>query len=192
MENQFKGYNNIFSVTLRSLMEKHPQTGEKTTQKTLGEAIGVRPQTVSLYLDGSTQPNADNLYKIARYFDVSVDYLLSGVSSQNREIHKALGLSEEAVNLIKRANALGGRDYCTDEISLLNEILSDVDFYRFLEDLAFKVDNLKRLKNQTPEEKSQRPQGLNVEGYFSWDLSTYIQDFIYKELKKRGIDLWQA
>ena len=59
MENQFKGYDNTFSITLRSIMESHPNSGEKTTQKALGEAIGVRPQTISLYMDGSTQPTAD-------------------------------------------------------------------------------------------------------------------------------------
>jgi transcriptional regulator with XRE-family HTH domain len=192
MENQYKGYDNIFSVTLRGLMEKHPQTGEKTTQKTLGEAIGVRPQTVSLYLDGSTQPNADNLYKIARYFDVSVDYLLSGVSSENKEIHKVLGLSEEAVRMIKLAHDTDRSDSCIEVLPLLDELLANVDFYRFLEDLALKVDNLTRLMNQTPEERAMRPPGLNIEGYWSWDLNTYVQEFVRMELKKRGIDLWQA
>lgn len=192
MKNQFKGYDNIFSTTLRDLMASHPHTGEKTTQKVLATAIGIRPQTVSLYLDGSTQPNADNLYKIARYFDVSVDFLLSGVSSENKEVHKVLGLSEEAVRLIKLAHDTDRSESCTEVIPLLDELLADVDFYRFLEDLALKIENLTRLKNQTPEEKMKRPEGLNIEGYWSWDLNTYVQEFVRKELKKRGIDLWQA
>src|SRR5690606_22759946 len=114
--------------TLRSMMEEHPHTGEKTTQKALAKAIGIRPQTVSLYMDGSTQPTADNLYKIARYFDVSVDYLLTGVSSENKEIHKILGLSEGAVNLIKRAHDTDKFGSCSEVVPVLDELLSDVDF----------------------------------------------------------------
>lgn len=189
MENQFKGYDNIFSVTLRSIIDSHPSTGEKTTQKKLGESIGIRPQTVSLYMDGSTQPTADNLYKIAKYFDVSVDYLLTGVSSDNKEIHKQLGLSEDAVNWIKRAKTTGNFENCTDVITTLNSLLSDRDFYSFLEDLNFKTEYLKALMNQSEEEKRKRPMGINMEGYFIWDMQTFINEYIQKELKKRGFSL---
>jgi len=189
--NQFKGFDNIFALTLRSMMEEHPHTGEKTTQKALAKAIGIRPQTVSLYMDGSTQPTADNLYKIARYFDVSVDYLLTGVSSENKEIHKILGLSEGAVNLIKRAHDTDKFGSCSEVVPVLDGLLSDVDFYRFLEDLSFKMENLKKLIQLSPEEKEKMMPGLNVEGYWSWDLNIYVQEFIKKELEKRGISLRQ-
>jgi transcriptional regulator with XRE-family HTH domain len=189
MENQFKGYDNTFSITLRSIMESHPNSGEKTTQKALGEAIGVRPQTISLYMDGSTQPTADNLYKIAKYFNVSVDYLLTGVSSENKDLHKQLGLSEDAVNWIKRAHDTGRFDNCTDVITTLNSLLSDRYFYAFLKDLTFKAESLKALMNQTEEEKRNRPRGINIEGYYIWDLQMYVQSFIHKELVKRGLQI---
>jgi transcriptional regulator with XRE-family HTH domain len=65
-------------------------------------------------MDGSTQPTADILYKIAKYFDVSVDYLLTGISSSNTEIHKQLGLSEKAINFIKRAKETDKFYNCAD------------------------------------------------------------------------------
>lgn len=64
--------------TLRQLMAKHPLTGEKTAQKELAEALGVRPQTVSLYVCGETMPTAKNCLAIADYFGVSADFLLVG------------------------------------------------------------------------------------------------------------------
>lgn len=187
MENQFKGYDNIFSSTLRDVMMCHPETREKTTQKALAQAIGIRPQTISLYLDGATQPNADNLYKIARYFNVSVDFLLSGVSSENKSIHETLGLSEGAVNMLKLANKLD-KDGDTPVMPLINDLLSDKDFYQFLEDMVFKADNLRRLLNQSPEEKLSRPEGIDIEGYTRWDILTSVQEFVIKTLRKKGIN----
>jgi len=187
MENQFKGYDNIFSSTLREVMMCHPETGEKTTQKALAEAVGIRPQTISLYLDGSTQPNADNLFKIARYFNVSVDFLLTGVSSENKAIHETFGLSEAAVNMLKYANKLD-KDGDTPIMPLINDLFSDKDFYQFLEDMAFKADNLRRLLNQSPEEKQSRPEGIDMEGYARWDILASVQEFVIKMLRKKGIN----
>ena len=189
MENQFKGYENPFAETLRLIMDEHPHSGEKTTQKTLAKAIGIRPQTVSLYMDGSTQPTADNLYKIAKYFDVSVDYLLTGVSAENRELHRQLGLSEDAVNLIKRAYKDDQAGTCSRVVPVLDELLSSVDFFQFLEDLSLKTENLKKLAQLSPDEKEKLMQGLNVDGYWKWDLYNYVQEYIMKELEKQGIIL---
>lgn len=188
MENQFKGYDNIFSSTLRDVMMCHPETGEKTTQKALAQAIGIRPQTISLYLDGSTQPNADNLFKIARYFNVSVDFLLSGVSSENKAIHEALGLSETAVNMLKYANKLDKEGAMPAIMPVINDLFSDKDFYQFLEDMTFKADNLRRLLNQSPEEKQSRSEGVDMEGYARWDILTSVQEFVVEMLRKRGIN----
>lgn len=138
LENQFKGYDNIFSSTPRDVMMSHPETGEKTTQKALAEAVGIRPQTISLYLDGSTQPNADNLYKIARYFDVSVDFLLSGVSSENESIHETLGLSEAAINMLETFNKID-RTSQTPIMPLINDLLSNKHFYMFLNSGALRI-----------------------------------------------------
>lgn len=70
--------------TLRSLMGKHPATGMRTTQKELASAVGIRPQTISLYLAGETQPSAEKCLAIADYFGVSADYLLTGTEDSER------------------------------------------------------------------------------------------------------------
>ena len=72
-------YNDLFPQTLRQFMAVHPvRTHERTTQKTLADAVGVRPQTISQYAIGETQPTPAVLLKIADYFCVTVDFLLTG------------------------------------------------------------------------------------------------------------------
>lgn len=69
-------YNSAFATRLRELIKK-----KETTIKAVGDVIGVSRQAVSQYCDGSTQPNAETIVKIANHFYVSTDYLL-GMSSQ--------------------------------------------------------------------------------------------------------------
>lgn len=189
MEKLFNGYDNPLAQTMRLIMDEHPHTGEKTTQKALSKAIGIRPQTISLYMDGKTQPTAENLFRIAEYFDVSTDYLLTGVSSENKELHKQLGLSEEAVNLIKRAHKDDQVGTASPVIPMLDELLSSVDFFQFLEDLSLKIENLKKLTQLSPDELEKMMPGLNVKGYWEWDLYNYVQEFIKKELEKQELHL---
>ena len=59
-----------FPSRLRKLMEE-----TKTTQRELALAIGVRPQTVSLYVQGQSFPDVNGLARIANYFSISADYL---------------------------------------------------------------------------------------------------------------------
>ena len=177
---QVVGYDGTFPRVLRELLDRHPVTGKRTTLKELAKAVGVRQQTVSLYKNGETQPTPETLVKIADYFNVSVDYLLTGVSSQNKPIHEELGLSEEAIGMLKRAKE-------TAIIATLNELLSDRGFYDFLEDTDFKVQQLKALfegKYDTVNIKD-----LDIEGYYIWDLQKYIEEFILKQLVKRGLSI---
>ncbi|MEG1297103.1 MAG: helix-turn-helix transcriptional regulator [Niameybacter sp.] len=68
--------NEIFVSRLRALLYCHPVTGVKTTQQQLAQYLEIRPQTISLYVQGSTEPLASKLLNMARYFNVSADYLL--------------------------------------------------------------------------------------------------------------------
>ena len=74
-------------------MAVHPVTHERTTQKTLADAVGVRPQTISQYAIGETQPTPTVLLKIAEYFNVTVDFLLTGRRVENKPVREMLGLS---------------------------------------------------------------------------------------------------
>lgn len=47
------------------------------TMKQLGEILSVAESTISLYERGKRQPDFETLKRIADFFDVSIDYLLS-------------------------------------------------------------------------------------------------------------------
>ena len=184
---QVSGYDGMFPKTLRELLDYHPKSGEKTTLKELAKYIGIRPQSVSLYKNGETQPTPETLLKIAEFFDVSVDYLLTGISSENKSIHTELGLSEQAIDLIKRAKVTDKHDSTTTVMATLNGLLSDRDFYEFLEDVTFKASQVKAVLNGAYDQDNIRD--LNVEGYFIWDLQKYIEEFIFRQLVKNGLTI---
>ena len=181
MEEQVKGYDGSFPKILRELLENHPVTHEKTTLKTLAEYIGVRQQTVSMYKNGGTQPTPENLVRMAEYFSVSVDYLLTGVSSENKAVHKEFGLSETSIRCLKYANG------SESLIRILNTLLSDKDFYDFLEDLEFKAAQVRNVLNGNIDKSHLG--NFDVEGYFIWDLQKFVEEFILKQLQKHGLQI---
>lgn len=123
-------YESHFAVTLRSLMDER-----KTTQKQLAEYVGIRPQTISLYCSGGTQPTIDSLCKIAEFFNVTTDYLITGKILEDIPISQALGFSENTVECLKLVN----NGYFEDSpymLALLDALLADKDFYTALEKSA--------------------------------------------------------
>lgn len=176
-------YNDTFPTILRELMEK---TG--ITQKDLAEVIDVRPQTLSLYRNGQSQPLPDKLVLIARHFGVSVDYLLTGISSDNMDVSKELGLSETSIEMLKRSNSTENFDGMPTVSDYINNLLSDGEFYQFIEDLIFKVNGVQCATNMTPEVKQKLPQ-FNYEGYYIWELQMFIQKFIKNQLVKNGLEI---
>lgn len=187
MANQVAGYDGTFALQLRKLMNKSPKTGHSVTQKELAEAVGVRPQTISLYINGSTQPTPETLVKMAEFFGVSVDYLLTGISAENIDINVALGLSEDAITMLKRAH-----EYDKDAgefpvpTKLINDLFSDKTFYEFLEELSYKASKLRILQRHTAESPDLRSD-LDLEGYYIYDIQMYVQEFIRNQLVKHGL-----
>ncbi len=69
-------YNKPFPTALRSLMARGGQ-------RRLAEHLGMSDPTISDYCNGVSGPRPETLAKIAKYFDVSADYLL-GLSEKKR------------------------------------------------------------------------------------------------------------
>lgn len=125
-------YNDTFPTMLRQFMQKHPATGERTTQAVLGKAVGVRPQTISQYSIGETAPAPSTLLKIAEYFGVTADYLLTGTEVENKPVQEILGLSQQTCDCLK----LVKEGYFEDTpvmLPALDMLLSNKDFYLAME-----------------------------------------------------------
>ncbi len=128
-------YDAHFASTLRMLMEENG-----TTQKELAKHVGIRPQTLAQYCTGETQPNGDKLLKIAEYYKVTVDYLLTGTVIENIPVYEMLGLSQNTVENMR----LIKDGYFEDSpymLPMLDCLLGDKDFYMALERSAYWLQN---------------------------------------------------
>ena len=87
----------VFAQRLIQLREDN-----NITQQTLADDLEITRQSLSLYEKADRTINIDLLYKIAKYFDVSADYLLGLTDNKTNDIIvKAIceytGLNDEAV-----------------------------------------------------------------------------------------------
>ena len=159
-------YNSRFAATLRALMEKNG-----TTQKEIAKAVGIRPQTLSLYCTGKTQPNVDKLLKIAEFFHVTTDYLITGTVLEDIPAREMFGLSERTIENMK----LVKDGYFEDSpymLPLLDRLLGDKDFYESLDRAA----QNKRTAAHNPEQAD----------FYEWkaaqDLQTYLLEFLSQDI----------
>lgn len=66
-----------FSDKLRCLIEER-----NLTQKRVANDLNIAPSTMGGYVQGSSEPDFDTLKRLAKYFNVSTDYLLN-IQSDN-------------------------------------------------------------------------------------------------------------
>ncbi len=164
-------YNDLFPQTLRQFMAVHPVTHERTTQKTLADAVGVRPQTISQYAIGETQPTPTVLLKIANYFCVTVDFLLTGRRVENKPVREMLGLSEQTCENMKLVNDGYFEDYPL-MLPLLDFILSDKDFYFALASAADSA-----MKRQLTDDANELAE------FYEWKAAQPLQDYFIHALR---------
>ena len=69
----------IFSERLTKLMKN-------TTQEEVAKDTGITRQNLSKYMLGKSLPNTKNLFILAKYFDVSCDYLLGFINLPHNEL----------------------------------------------------------------------------------------------------------
>lgn len=88
-----------FSTRLREMMENR-----NITQQKLADSVGVRRQTISQYMGGTTKPDTSALAAICKTLDVSANYLLglSDVKMVDMPTNEKIGLSENAISVLQR------------------------------------------------------------------------------------------
>ena len=72
---ELKSYTEVsaleFNMKLRNLIEE-----KNLTQKQVAKELNIASSTMGGYVQGKSEPDFDTLKKIAKYFDVTTDYLL--------------------------------------------------------------------------------------------------------------------
>lgn len=159
-------YEAHFASTLRALMEKN-----HTTQKELAHFVGIRPQSLAQYCSGETTPNGEKLLKIAEYFGVTTDYLLTGTVIEDIPVREMLGLSERTVQNMK----LVKDGYFEDTplmLSVLDRLLGDKDFYTALEKA---VENYGKIGQYIDEENGIKDE---MADFYEWKAEQYMQNYL--------------
>lgn len=102
-------------------------------QKDLARKLGVTDNTVSYFVSGARKPNIEQIIKIAKYFNVSTDYILGVSNAKTADVDvKAVceytGLSAEAVNNLPK--------YHERDIIILDTLIRNYFFEDFLKILS--------------------------------------------------------
>ena len=137
----YEGEKKDFPSILRKLMEEDykEKHGKKDSQEALAKDIGVQRQTISGYLNGLSSPDWEKIVKIAKRYDVSIDYLL-GNSGDKLIKHIAideLGLPEGAIQNLRSVKEWADKEENPNgdfhrRLDILCRLLSDKRFERFL------------------------------------------------------------
>jgi len=80
-----------FRIRLENLIEE-----KDVTQKQLSIELHLAPTTLNGYINSSREPDFCTLVRIARYFDVSTDYLL-GLCQEKKPVPSTLNPTEGAL-----------------------------------------------------------------------------------------------
>lgn len=87
---------NTIGERIRNLRE-----AKGITQQQLAKALYTSRVNVNYWENDERNIKSDTIIALAKFFDVSCDYLLTGISSKNANISKDLGLKDDAIdNLI--------------------------------------------------------------------------------------------
>ena len=93
-----------FRRTVKELMQKNNVTGVQ-----LAEVVGVNKSTISEWLNGKYLPSGIRIVKIAKYFHVSVSYLI-GKDTTTYETPTTITTIDEAIDFLNHFNILKGMD----------------------------------------------------------------------------------
>ena len=129
-----EAFSQPFAVNLRTLMEREP----KTSQTELAQAIGKSRQVISQYCTGISEPPYEILVKIAKYFNVSLDYLL-GITEDKKLVPSViddLGISDKTVKMFERLKAAYYLDVNIDYNSILEDFAFTTLMYAIMDYVA--------------------------------------------------------
>lgn len=92
------------------------------TQQGLADALHLKRETINMWGNGLRDLKTGALIQLSEYFCVSCDYILTGVSAQNREISKSIGLSDNAID-----NLVFLKENAPSALHVVSDFLCDME-----------------------------------------------------------------
>ena len=166
---------------------KHVRELKAISQRQAAEDLNISPQNLSYYENGR-DAGYGLLVRMARYYDVTVEYLIGAspvMQRENVDINKDIGLNDKTINLLRQRNKFG-YSYAAD---IVNEIVRTEYFQRLV--TIFSEDNESK-EGDTPQQKELNEQIVKVYGgaFFirkrDWEIERCING-IARELRKHEI-----
>lgn len=166
---------------------KHVRELKGISQRQAAEDLNISPQNLSYYENGR-DAGYGLLVRMARYYDVTVEYLIGAspvMQRENVDINKDIGLNDKTINLLRQRNKFG-YSYAAD---IVNEIVRTEYFQRLV--TIFSEDNESK-EGDTPQQKELNEQIVKVYGgaFFirkrDWKIERCING-IARELRKHEI-----
>lgn len=106
----------MFSERLKQL-----RIDRKLRQKDIAEYFGTSPQSYAQWEKGLRKPSQDSLEKLAKFFDVSTDYLLGNTDQKN-----ASDIDEEALEAsLRKSIGYNGQPPTDQEVQNMKAALID-------------------------------------------------------------------
>ena len=117
------------------------RTNRKMSQKELADIIGVSQQTIGSWEVGRTSPDPDMINKLARFFNVTTDYLLGN------DVPPAAAIPHNNQKLLDTLHQIAGNKDWQFILDASGE-LSDDDVSRLAEDVKRAIVYNQSLKHQ--------------------------------------------
>ena len=170
--------NNIFAKRLNELIKEH-----KCTHDEIASVTNMTRQGVGKWVNGASVPDALAAAKVAKFFNVSSDYLLGLSDNKTSDVELSAfcrysGISDWALSLIKESAAFP-EEYSEEEYrTVLNDILADPNFARMMYQLV-------KLKKMTmdPERQTSEQNDINIKFMTAAEM---FSDNVVANLVKKG------
>ena len=120
---------NIFDKRLTDLLKE-----KELSKRELGKLTQISAQSISDWSTGKVQPTAENIYTLAKFFNVSTDYLLgledetgakTEIKNKNDVVKKILSedLTKEEIEMIKKIRVMDiySQTYIKAQIDALSD-----------------------------------------------------------------------
>lgn len=166
---------------------KNEQAQTKRTQEEIASNIGISSAGLCKYLKGTSTPELENLFKIADYYNTSIDYLAGRVSyrTANESMVSAIkttGLSEQAINNIKKLDSV--------QRSVLSYFLSHPYLANLLNSIyatAITSSVCEELKKSADDERASENLREDITTFFDLVLNDAEEKLVFEEYRRDKI-----
>lgn len=74
------------------------------TQEQVAKEISMNRTSLTRYENGERVPKANELISLSKLYNTTIDYILTGVSAENKSTHDSIGFSQNAIEVLKKWN----------------------------------------------------------------------------------------